>query len=79
MPWSASNDGLLIGDVLAFHQVNCSPFTLYMSAADLGMWCTTNNGGTWDDLGTPLGCGDVCAMTTPPGNPDILYALEGTG
>ncbi len=77
--WTASNAGLLIGDVLAFCSVDCSPYTLYMSAADLGMFRTTNDGDSWETLGTPLGCGDVCAVATPPGNPDILYALEGTG
>ena len=50
-----------------------------MSAEDLGIYSTTNNGSSWSLLGTPLSCGDVCAVVTPPGNPDIVYALEGTG
>jgi photosystem II stability/assembly factor-like uncharacterized protein len=77
--WAPSNTGLLIGNVLAFCSVDCSPYTLYMSAASLGLFRTTDDGDSWEVLGTPLACGDVCAVATPPGNPGTIYALEGTG
>lgn len=77
--WYGTNSGLYMGKVLNFLAVETSPWTLYASVTSLGIFRTTDNAGSWSSLGTPLACGDVCAMATEEGNPNRLLALEGTG
>ncbi|MBD3370919.1 hypothetical protein GF402_11240 [Candidatus Fermentibacteria bacterium] len=78
--WEESSDGMVIANVLAFNDVLVGDdYTLYLSAEDLGMYKTTDYGANWEILGTPLGCGDVCAMASPTATPNTVLAFEGTG
>ncbi len=77
--WLPSNGGFLTAEVIAFCPVDCSPWTFYMSVGTFGIYRSTDNGATLDFLSTPLDCGDVCALGTPPGNPNRVLALEGVG
>ena len=77
--WFSSNGGFLTAEVITFCPVDCSPWTLYISVGTFGLYRSTDNGATLEFLDTPLDCGDVCAIGTPPDNPNRVLALEGIG
>ncbi len=77
--WYATNGGLYLGSVLCLHRTDSTPYALYASLVDLGLFRTTDNGNTWESIETPLDCGNLCTVVTQSGNPNRVLVLEGTG
>jgi photosystem II stability/assembly factor-like uncharacterized protein len=77
--WSESNSGLVIGKILALGTTPGNPARFFMQMEDVGVYLTTDNGGSWTRLGTPLSCGDFCSIVVHPTNPNTILALEGAG
>lgn len=74
--WAMDNDGLILGRVLAMEYLESG--WIFMNMEDLGMWKSPASVETnWEQVDTPLACGDFCAIES---NPDLeLLALEGGG
>ena len=77
--WVESNEGLIIGKVLAMGDTPGNPSRIFMQIEDVGVFLTTNDGDSWTRLGTPLSCGDFCSIVVHPTNPNTVLALEGAG
>ncbi|MEN8207912.1 MAG: hypothetical protein ABFR50_01550 [Candidatus Fermentibacteria bacterium] len=73
--WSASNSGIIVGKALAMEYVNG---WIFMNMEDMGLFKAEDGSSvTWQEVTTPLNCGDFCALVSV--GPDILLALEGGG
>jgi photosystem II stability/assembly factor-like uncharacterized protein len=73
--WTPQNSGLLVGKALAMEYVNGS---LFMNMQDMGLFRAVDGPSiTWQEVTTPLTCGDFCALEAV--GPDTVLALEGTG
>jgi len=73
--WATHNSGLIVGKVLAMEYVNG---WIFMNMMDLGLFKAEDGPTlTWQEVTTPLACGDFCALESV--GPDTLLALEGTG
>jgi len=77
--WVNSTNNLNIGAILNFAVAPSSGSTIYTSFEEIGVYKTTNCGTNWTLLPTPVGCGDICEFAVDYINPDIVYALEGSG
>jgi hypothetical protein len=60
---------------LAAHPTD--PNTIYVAAADGGVWKTTNGGSSWNPLTDDQGSLFMGAIALAPSNPNIIYAGEG--
>jgi len=73
--WTPQNSGLLVGKTLALEYVNGS---IFMNMEDMGLFRAVDGPTiTWQEVTTPLACGDFCALEAV--GPDTVLALEGTG
>ncbi len=73
--WNPHNSGLIVGKVLAMEYVNG---WIFMNMMDIGLFKAEGGSSlTWQEVTTPLACGDFCALESV--GPDTLLALEGTG
>ena len=73
--WTQSNDGLLVGRVLAMER---SQGWIFMNMQDMGVFRTPATGAVnWEEVTTPLSCGDFCDICAD--GDGTLLALEGTG
>jgi len=73
--WTPSNSGLIVGKALAMEYVNGYVF---MNMQDIGLFKALDGPTlTWEEVATPLACGDFCALEAV--GPDTLLALEGGG
>ncbi len=72
--WTPHNSGLVVGKVLAMEYVNG---WIFMNMVDLGLFKAEDDPTlTWQEVTTPLACGDFCAIVAVQ---DTILALEGTG
>lgn len=73
--WTPHNSGLIVGKALAMEYVNG---WIFMNMEDLGLFKAEDGPTlTWQEVTTPLACGDFCALVSV--GPDTLLALEGGG
>lgn len=73
--WTPQNSGLVLGRALAMEYVNG---WVFMNMQDMGLWKGEDGPSiTWEQVTTPLTCGDFCALESV--GPDTLLALEGGG
>lgn len=73
--WTPHNSGLIVGKVLAMEYVNG---WIFMNMMDIGLFRAEDGPTlTWQEVTTPLACGDFCALESV--GSDTLLALEGTG
>ncbi len=73
--WSQSNEGLLVGRVLAMEE---SQGWVFMNMLDMGLFRTPSTGSVnWEEVTTPLSCGDFCSIKSDGAG--TLLALEGSG
>ncbi len=73
--WASSNDGLLVGKVLAMEE---SQGFIFMNMQDMGLFKTPASGAVnWEEVSTPLACGDFCDICADGAG--TLLALEGSG
>ncbi len=74
--WISSNSGLTVGKVLAMAE---SQGWLFMNMEDMGLFKaqTNTDGIVWEEVSTPLTCGDFCDICADGAG--TLLALEGSG
>lgn len=77
--WVNSTNNLNVGAILNFAVAPSSGATIYTSFEEIGVFKTTNCGTNWSLLPTPVTCGNICEFAVDYSNPDIVYALEGSG
>ncbi len=53
--------------------------TLYVECRDNAVFRTSDNGATWSRSPEFLSCGNICGVAVSPANPDVVWALEGSG
>lgn len=73
--WTSHNSGLALGKALAMEYVDG---WVFMNLLAMGLW-KMEDGPTvnWQEVTTPLSCGDFCALQAV--GPDTILALEGGG
>jgi photosystem II stability/assembly factor-like uncharacterized protein len=73
--WTCQNSGLLLGKAMAMENVDG---WIFMNMEAMGLW-KAQDGPTisWQEVATPLTCGDFCAIESV--GPSTILALEGTG
>jgi len=69
--------GIVSGRVRAIAIHPNDPLTVYIGAANGGIWKTIDGGQTWEDIGHDLESLSFGAITIDPNNPETIYA--GTG
>ncbi len=72
-----SNWGTISGRVKAVAVHPTDPLTVYIGAANGGLWKTTDGGENWQDIGHDLGSLSYGAIAIDPNNPEIIYAGSG--
>ncbi|MBN2587255.1 MAG: hypothetical protein JXA64_00510 [Candidatus Fermentibacteraceae bacterium] len=73
--WTCQNSGLTMGRALAMEEVNG---WIFMNLESMGLWKAQDGPTiTWQEVTTPLTCGDFCALEAVGSN--TILALEGTG
>ncbi len=73
--WTMQNSGMIVGRVLAMEYTNGY---IFMNMEDQGLFKTVVNPTiAWEEVPTPLSCGDFCAIESTGG--DTLLILEGAG
>ncbi len=73
--WTGSNEGLLVGKVLAMAE---SQGWIFMNMEDMGVFKTPASATVqWEEVSTPLSCGDFCDICADGAG--TLLALEGSG
>ncbi len=77
--WFDANAGLCLGAICSFSVAPSAAATIYTSIEGVGVYKTTNAGTNWSMLPTPVGCGNICEFAVHNTNPNIIYALEGSG
>ncbi|HEX7320618.1 MAG TPA: hypothetical protein VF399_09740 [bacterium] len=77
--WFDTNNNLNIGSIGSFAVAPSSASTIYTSFKEVGVYKTTNSCTSWSILPTPVGCGNICEFAVNNTNPNIVYALEGSG
>jgi photosystem II stability/assembly factor-like uncharacterized protein len=77
--WFDANTGLCLGSICSFSTAPSSASTVYTSIEGVGVYKTTNSGTNWAILPTPVGCGNICEFAVNNTNPNLIYALEGSG
>lgn len=77
--WVNSTNNLNVGAITNFAVAPSSGATIYTSFEEIGVFKTTNSGTNWTLLPTPVGCGNICEFAIDYTDPDIVYALEGSG
>jgi photosystem II stability/assembly factor-like uncharacterized protein len=53
--------------------------TLYIEFQDNAMFSTTNQGASWTRCPEFLACGNICGIGFNPLDPNVIWALEGSG
>jgi photosystem II stability/assembly factor-like uncharacterized protein len=73
--WTCHNSGLLLGKAMAMENVDG---WIFMNMESMGLW-KAQDGATvsWQEVPTPLTCGDFCALESV--GPNTILALEGGG
>lgn len=75
LSWTPSNSGIVVGKALAMEYING---WIFMNMQDMGLFKAEDGPSlTWQEVTTPLTCGDFCALVSV--GPDTLLALEGGG
>lgn len=77
--WFPAHDGLYMTLINDFSVAPSMPTTIYIEQFNVGVCKSTNSGDDWTLLPSFLSCGNLCAVRAHNTNPDIVYALEGTG
>jgi photosystem II stability/assembly factor-like uncharacterized protein len=77
--WFDTNNNLSVGSICSFSTAPSSAATVYTSIEGVGVYKTTNSGTNWTLLPTPVTCGNICEFAVNNTNPNIVYALEGSG
>jgi photosystem II stability/assembly factor-like uncharacterized protein len=77
--WFDCNNGLNIGAIGSFTSAPSSGSTIYTSIKEVGVYKTTNNGSAWTLLPTPVSCGNIVEFAVDRTNPNLVFALEGSG
>jgi photosystem II stability/assembly factor-like uncharacterized protein len=73
--WTCQNSGLTMGRSLAMEEVNG---WIFMNMESMGLWKAQDGPTiTWQEVTTPLTCGDFCALEAVGSN--TILALEGSG
>jgi len=71
-PW-----GIVTGRIKALAVHPTDPNTIYIGAANGGIWKTTDGGATWLDIGGNLETLSFGAIAIDPNNPETVYAGSG--
>jgi len=72
-----SNWGMVSGRAKTIAVHPSDPLTLYIGAANGGIWKTTDEGQTWLDIGHDLASLSFGAIAIDPNNPETIYAGSG--
>jgi photosystem II stability/assembly factor-like uncharacterized protein len=75
LSWTPRISGLVVGKALSMEYVNG---WIFMNMEDAGLFKAEEGPSlTWQEVTTPLACGDFCALVSA--GPDTILALEGGG
>lgn len=69
--------GVVSGRVKAVAVHPTDPLTVYIGAANGGIWKTTDGGNSWMDIGAGLSSLSFGAIAIDPNNPETVYAGSG--
>jgi photosystem II stability/assembly factor-like uncharacterized protein len=77
--WFNTSGNMCMAVIGTFSPAPSAPATSYISNEGIGLHKTTDCGANWTSITMPLGCGVVCQFGVQDNNPDVVYALEGSG
>jgi len=77
--WTTAHGGMRLAKVPALAVPPWDPRSVYLEAAENGVFTSSCGGDTWTRCADFLSCGAICGIGVAPASPDILWALEGSG
>jgi len=77
--WPSLTDDVVYARVPVLGVAASDPRTMYLTFKDNAVFKTTNGGTDWRRCPDFLSCGNICGFGFDPGDPDVVWALEGSG
>jgi hypothetical protein len=72
-------DGVVFNRAAAIAASDSADPALYVECRDNAVYRTRDNGTTWFRSPEFLSCGNICGVAVSPQDPDVVWALEGSG
>jgi photosystem II stability/assembly factor-like uncharacterized protein len=77
--WRSLVDDVVYAKVPLISISAADPQTMYIDYKDNAVYKTTDGGVNWSRCPDFLSCGNICGFAFDPGQPDVVWALEGSG
>jgi photosystem II stability/assembly factor-like uncharacterized protein len=77
--WTPLTDDVAFAKIPLITLSEVEPLAVYAAYKDNALFKSADAGATWNRMPEFLSCGSLCGVLADPGDPDIVWALEGSG
>jgi len=77
--WACLTDNVVYAKVPQIGISSCDPQMMYLEYKDNAVYKSTDGGQSWRRCPDFLSCGNICGFAFDPADPDVVWALEGSG